>query len=416
MGIDFRGGVQLLLKYGIPMSVDPDDDTAITISKTNQGTQGFQTNDTIKISEGDKVLMAKIKSISPAQDEEAVRIEFTAPLGFNFRDDAVVKPITPILTEKVKIQLQQLGYGQATLTPSGVDEVLISVVQTKPVTVPLSIDPGDENASSITLATSDVEAQVFQEGDRVIIEEEIVGGKITKTRVIKSLSEGDGDTTTIEFETPLESDFSAAATIRYPNVGRHIVSGLKRVEPNLTIVDENISEVGPNIGKDLQFAAILSIVVSIILLLGYITIRFAFQFAVGAIAALIHDVLITLGLFSILSLEIDLPTVAAFLTIIGYSLNDTIVVFDRIRENVRLLKGISYTDTINKSINQSLSRTIITSLTTLLVVVVIFLLSGPGTLRIFALALIIGVVVGTYSSIFVASPILHGWHQRLQRE
>jgi len=416
LGIDFKGGVQLLLKYGIPISVDPDDDIAITISKSNQETQGFQEGDIIKIFEGDRTLRAKIKAISPLQNGEAVQIEFTESLGLNFTDAAVIKPIEPISTEMVRTQLEQLGYRQSTLTPSGVDEVLISVAQMKPIAVPLSIDPGDESAFSITVATSNVEAQVFQEGDRVVIEEEVAGGKIAKTKEIKSIGESDGNTTPIEFATPLEANFTAAATIRHPNVGRHIVSSLKRIEPNLKIVDGNISEVGPNIGKDLQLAAILSVIAAIILLLGYITLRFAFQFAIGAIAALVHDVLITLGLFSILSQEIDLPTVAAFLTIIGYSLNDTIVVFDRIRENVRLLKGVGYTDIINKSINQSLSRTIITSLTTFLVVVVIFLMSGPGTLRIFALALIIGVIVGTYSSIFVASPILHGWHLRLQKE
>ena len=415
MGIDFEGGVQLLLKYGIPISSDPGDAAAnaVTISKTNQETQGFKVGDTIKIYEGDKSVRAQIKAISPL--DEAVRIEFADPLGFNFTGVAVIEPVEPISTEKIKTQLNQLGYGQATLTPSGGDEVLISVAQIEPSPVPLSADPGDGNASSVVIATSYVEAQVFQEGDRVIIEEKVEGGKLEKTREITSIKT-DGEKTIIEFDAPLEVDFTAAATIRHPNVGRHIVSGLKRVEPNLRIVDENISEVGPNIGKDLKVAAILSIIASIILLLGYITIRFAFQYAVGAIAALVHDVLITLGIFSILSLEIDLPTVAAFLTIVGYSLNDTIVVFDRIRENARLLKGVSYTDIINKSINQSLSRTVITSLTTLFVVLVIFLLSGPGTLRIFALALIIGVIVGTYSSIFVASPILHGWYFRLQKE
>ena len=255
MGIDFKGGVQLLLKYGIPISEDPGDDTAnaVTISKTNQEVQGFKVGDTIKIYEGDKVLRAQIKS-PPSPSNGTVKIEFIKPLGFNFTDAAVIEPIKPILTENIKTQLNQLGYGQATLTPSGKDEVLISAVQIEPSPVPLSADPGDDNSSSITIATSYVKAQVFQEGDRVVIEEKVEGGKIEKTREIKSVNT-DGDTTTIEFDMPLEADFAAAATIRHTNVGRHIVSGLKRVEPNLKIVDENISEVGPNIGKDLQLAA-----------------------------------------------------------------------------------------------------------------------------------------------------------------
>ena len=178
----------------------------------------------------------------------------------------------------------------------------------------------------------------------------------------------------------------------------------------------NVSEVGPSVGRDLQWAALWSVLWSIVILLVYISWRFEFRFAIGAIAALVHDVLITLGIFAVLAKEINLPTVAAFLTIIGYSLNDTIVVFDRIRENTQTLRGTPYVDVLNRSINQSLSRTVITSLTTLFVVFVIFTLSSAGAeINTFALALIVGVVIGTYSSVFIASPILYIWHQR-QRE
>ena len=175
----------------------------------------------------------------------------------------------------------------------------------------------------------------------------------------------------------------------------------------------NVSAVGPSVGKDLKWAALWSVFWSIVILLLYISWRFEFRFAIGAIAALIHDVLITLGVFAIFSKEINLPTVAAFLTIIGYSLNDTIVVFDRVRENTRILKGIDYRETLNRSINQSLSRTVITSVTTFFVVLVIFFLSSPGEeINTFSLALIVGVLIGTYSSVFVATPILHLWHNR----
>ena len=177
----------------------------------------------------------------------------------------------------------------------------------------------------------------------------------------------------------------------------------------------NVSEVGPSVGSDLKWAALWSVVSSIIILLAYISWRFEFRFAIGAIAALVHDVLITLGIFAVLSKEINLPTVAAFLTIIGYSLNDTIVVFDRIRENSQSLRGTDYITVINRSINQSLSRTVITSLTTLFVVMVIFLLSSAGEeINTFALALIVGVMVGTYSSVFIASPILYLWNRGQQ--
>lgn len=179
----------------------------------------------------------------------------------------------------------------------------------------------------------------------------------------------------------------------------------------------NISEVGPSVGRDLKLAALWSVLGAIAILLVYISWRFEFRFAIGAIAALVHDVLITLGLFAVLSKEINLPTVAAFLTIIGYSLNDTIVVFDRIRENTQSLRGTDYITVLNRSINQSLSRTVITSLTTLFVVLVIFLITGSGEeINTFALALIVGILVGTYSSVFIASPILYLWNRGRPQE
>ncbi|HID55476.1 TPA: protein translocase subunit SecF [Candidatus Poribacteria bacterium] len=199
------------------------------------------------------------------------------------------------------------------------------------------------------------------------------------------------------------------------NVGRTVKTAFQS-DKSFKVQDISISEVGPNIGKDLRKAALLSIFFSLLFLLGYIAWRFELKFAVGAILALVHDVTITIGFFSFFGWEVNLPTLAAFLTIIGYSLNDTIVVFDRIRENLRLLRGWRYADIINRGINQTLSRTIITSLTTLMATTSLIILAGPGEVRIFAIALTIGVVVGTYSSIFIASPIVYGWYMRSQKK
>ena len=157
--------------------------------------------------------------------------------------------------------------------------------------------------------------------------------------------------------------------------------------------------------------ALFAIVTAIIGILIYISIRFEFRFAIGAIAALVHDVLITLGIFSILNYEISLSIIAAFLTIVGYSLNDTIVVFDRVRENLKKLKTLDQESIFNKSINDSLSRTVITSFTTFLVVSILYI-AGGEVIRYFAFAMIIGVLVGTYSSIYVASPVVVLWQQR----
>lgn len=172
-----------------------------------------------------------------------------------------------------------------------------------------------------------------------------------------------------------------------------------------------VESVGPKIGGELRGKAVTAILSALIIIMAYIALRFEFKFAMGAIAALVHDVLITLGIFSIMDYEISLPIIAAFLTIVGYSLNDTIVVFDRIRENLKRLKRETYVSIINQSINESLSRTIITSLTTFVVVFTLWL-AGGEVIRYFAFAMIVGVIVGTYSSIFIASPVLVLWQER----
>ncbi len=169
-----------------------------------------------------------------------------------------------------------------------------------------------------------------------------------------------------------------------------------------------VEMVGPQVGKDLRQKGILSLVYAMIGILIYISWRFELRFAIGAIVALLHDVLITLGAFSISGREIDLPIIAAFLAIIGYSLNDTIIVYDRIRENYGKHQKKGFTSVVNLSINETLSRTILTSGTTLLVVLALFLFGG-GVIHNFAFAMLVGILVGTYSSIFIASPVLIFW-------
>ncbi len=166
--------------------------------------------------------------------------------------------------------------------------------------------------------------------------------------------------------------------------------------------------VGPQVGKDLRQKGLLAVLYAMVGILIYVTWRFEFRFAVGSIVALLHDVLITLGIFSLFGKEIDLPIVAAFLAIIGYSLNDTIIVYDRIRENMNKYGREGFASVINHSINETLSRTIMTSGTTLLVVSALFVFGG-GVIHNFAFALLVGILVGTYSSIFVASPFLLLW-------
>jgi preprotein translocase subunit SecF len=179
---------------------------------------------------------------------------------------------------------------------------------------------------------------------------------------------------------------------------------------------EEVSRVsiGAQVSRELMRRAWQAVLIALGAILVYISWRFRLRYAVGAIAALVHDVVIALGVFALFQVEINLPVIAAFLTIVGYSLNDTIVIFDRVRENLKLMKKAPVFDVINRSVNQSLSRTINTSLTTFIPVVILFALGGP-VLRGFALALLIGVIVGTYSSMYVANPVLYWWTKKAER-
>ena len=166
-----------------------------------------------------------------------------------------------------------------------------------------------------------------------------------------------------------------------------------------------VENVGPKVSAELLQSGIMAISLSLAAMLFYIWIRFEWQFSIGSIIALFHDVIITLGIFSLLSLEINLSIIAAVLTIVGYSMNDTVVIYDRIRENLGKFHKLEISETANLSINETLARTVITSVTTLLALISIFILGGE-ILRAFSFAMILGVLIGTYSSIFVASPIL----------
>ena len=166
-----------------------------------------------------------------------------------------------------------------------------------------------------------------------------------------------------------------------------------------------VENVGPKVSAELLRSGIIAIVISLAAMLFYIWIRFEWQFSVGAIAALFHDIIVTLGIFSLFSLEINLSIVAAVLTIVGYSMNDTVVIYDRVRENLKKLGDTKIFEITNISINETLSRTIITSITTLLALLSIFFFGGE-ILKGFSLAMILGVIFGTYSSIYIANPIL----------
>ncbi|HPC35659.1 MAG TPA: protein translocase subunit SecF [Candidatus Marinimicrobia bacterium] len=188
------------------------------------------------------------------------------------------------------------------------------------------------------------------------------------------------------------------------------------IKSTLGVSDQDIlrqEQVGPKIGKELRRAALMAIFFSLIAMGIYIAIRFKFQYSIGVILSLLHDVLITLTVFTVFQLEVSLSTIAAFLTIIGFSLNDTIVVFDRVRENLKLRRNETYERIMDISINETLSRTIITNMTTFFAVLCLLLV--PGEVRIFAIAMTVGSIAGTYSTIYIAGPVVVFWARRFKR-
>ena len=210
----------------------------------------------------------------------------------------------------------------------------------------------------------------------------------------------------VEFGSPDEVLIKTQISGSSSEISEKLTTGLGK-----TFTLRRVESVGPKIGKELQTDALKAIGLALLLILIYIAFRFDRYYALGSVMALIHDVLITLGVFSLLDYEINLSIVAAFLTIVGYSLNDTIVVFDRIRENIPKYMKKPLDNVVNISLNETLNRTVITSMTTMMVVVILFVWGGK-VINLFAFALIVGVFVGTYSSIFVASPVMVFFEKR----
>ena len=197
--------------------------------------------------------------------------------------------------------------------------------------------------------------------------------------------------------------------MKFINDEEMVVNALKMIYPKLEI--KGIDSFGPKLGSELQSNARNAILIALLLISIYIALRFDRYYALGSVAALIHDILITLGILAILDIEIGISIIAALLTIVGYSLNDTIVVYDRIRENITKLINDNKRTIINRSLNETLNRTVITSFTTMLVVVILFLYGGI-VLQSFAVTLMIGIFIGTYSSLYIASPIMFYFEEK----
>ena len=232
----------------------------------------------------------------------------------------------------------------------------------------------------------------------------------TYRSALSKLNLGDVSITEVFDPTKPDQNVAQIRIEQQENEGSATVKTVKAVQAALLTIDSkmtfpSIESVGPKVSSELIRTAVIAVIAAIFAVLFYIWLRFEWQFSVGAVAALIHDIVLTIGIFSLLQIKFDLAIIAALLTIVGYSLNDPVVVFDRVRENLRKYKKMELQKVLNLSINETLSRTVMTSVTTLLALISLFVLGGD-VIRGFVFAMIWGVIVGTYSSVFIASNIL----------
>ncbi len=277
-------------------------------------------------------------------------------------------------------------------------------------------------ASLVAMVTRGLELGIdFKGGMEFVIESSV---PLTPTDVRAPLTEALGQTPELKTYGDISAEGVDALLVRTlegdletNEVQANIIAAIDAAIPEAEARIIKTDVVGPRFADDLKRGSIFAVFGSLFVIFIYVMLRFEWRFGLGAVAALLHDVLITLGIFSIFrgllpfSLQIDQAIIAAFLTIVGYSLNDTVVIFDRIREFTNLFKTEPYTQVVNRSVNTTLSRTVITSSTTLLVVITLFIFGGE-VLRGFAFALIFGIVIGTYSSVFVATPVVVELHSR----
>ena len=291
------------------------------------------------------------------------------------------------------------------ITPQQLDE--IETAAKAELGEDLELDSDDSSGDRIYIQVP-IQAYAELEGGAGITEEDITRfsglAPLMSERIVTILDEAGLDSPSCErFGNPLERNF----LVRVQALQTTVDSGMRESFAGQFDTIDRIETVGPRVGEQLRNDGVKSLLLALVGILLYIAIRFDFRYAPGAVVALAHDILITLGIFVIMGMEINLPIVAALLTIVGYSLNDTIVNFDRIRENLQLAGGDTKNllQLVNRSLNECLSRTILTSLTTLLAVISILILGG-GLIRAFAIAMTIGVIVGTYSSIYIAAPIM----------
>ncbi len=343
--------------------------------------------------------------------------------GIDFAGGTMIRIIfqTPPAVDTIRNGLEKLNLGDTELQTFGDQrEVLIRVERITPREEEKSTTPGQSEKTLEEIASETVINSFRSSTEQEALNNGLIDLNNTGKEVIRQVLEEKSASSSAPEEIArqivelrdenrgLLSGFEQLSSI--PGMSQEIMNTLKG---NFFLGSFHVAQVemvGPKVGADLRRKAMAAITLALVGILLYITIRFQFRYAIAAIVALVHDVTITTSLFAMSGREFNLPIVAALLTIVGYSLNDTIVVFDRVRDNMKFMRRESLEKVINKSINQTLGRTILTSTTTLIVVLCLYFLGG-AVINSFAYVMLVGVIVGTYSSMYIASPVLVVWHQ-----
>lgn len=386
LGIDFKGGTKLIVAFKTDAQVDRGKikESIDTLVKKETGEAGTQVEvqdfdiGTEAAEEGKRfVVFTELTTLVSDEKKEGIKAALKAKFGDDLRVDIAEEG-----EDKFYLQfpaeagvVARTGEIAAIYEEQGYTDIKIESEAERRLNI--------EHYKSVNLAEQDATSQgedaaAFEASEKVFA--------LEKSKKLEAMSD-------------------ATFTVTIEELGAKVTESLKGAFPDTFIEVESSTSVSASVGRDLLNQGLIAILYSLIGILLYIALRFDFRYSPGAVVALIHDTIITLGVFAIVQIKFTQPIIAALLTIIGYSLNDTIVVYDRIRENVAKFRSKDLGSVINMSINETLSRTILTSGTTLLVVISILFLGG-GLIRDFAFALFVGIVVGTYSSIAVASPLI----------
>ena len=388
LGIDFKGGNKLLVSFTA--------DAADTIDNLKENIGALITEKT-----GGPAGQIEVQSFDvgdvDTQGRKVVKYQIYTELTTFLTDEAAGK-----IQEAIKAQFEVASVER----PAETDKFILvlksdqNVTTTKQKLLGVLKGLGYTYATAVAEEERAIDMEFYKEYNLSVAERSKEGKEIPDNDFETAVQVHEAKKTQL-----LSKRLDATYTISLQQIQAEVEAALFEKYGKDKVEVESATAVSPSVGADLFNKGMLAMIYAIIGILIYIGLRFDFRYSPGAVVALVHDTTITLGIFSLFGIKFTLPIISALLTIIGYSLNDTIVVYDRIRENLTKFRGMELGKLINQSINETLSRTVLTSVTTLFVVLSLLFVGG-GLIRDFALALTIGVIIGTYSSVFIASPIV----------